>query len=203
MALVKIRGARDVLADAASISGFLSRHGVSYQSWDTTRVPEAFRARSTLTDAQKAQVLELYRVEIARESQANGYVTADVVSLSPDNAKLPEICAKFDKEHTHDEDEVRFVVAGHGTFTVRGRSGEAIDITMSAGDYISVPRDRRHWFTLLPDRTIVTVRLFQDTQGWTPHYAGEGTGPTEVPGDLLESAYGAAAAGRLPATKGS
>jgi 1,2-dihydroxy-3-keto-5-methylthiopentene dioxygenase len=202
MALVKIRGSRDeVLTEARALSDFLAPHGISYRQWDTARVPQALRGLATLDDAQKAHVLSLYKSEIDAVSRENGYVTADVVSLSPDNPKLAEICAKFDKEHTHDEDEVRFVVGGHGTFTVRGRQGEAIDITMGAGDFISVPRDRRHWFTLLDDKTIVTVRLFQDTKGWTPHYAGSGTGATEVPRDALVAAFGAHVI--LPATPAS
>lgn len=190
MALVKVRGASDVLAEPAAVSRYLAQHGVRSWAWDTGRLPEALRGRAPLGDADKAQVLDLYRQEIARERETHGYVTADVVSLAPTTPDLAAICARFDKEHTHDEDEVRFVVSGHGTFTVRGHHGEAIDITMGPGDAISVPRDRRHWFTLLPDRTIVTVRLFQDSKGWTPHYAGQGTGPTEVPGDALAGAFG-------------
>jgi 1,2-dihydroxy-3-keto-5-methylthiopentene dioxygenase len=201
MALVKIRSSSEVLSEVADLTALLAANGIGYQHWDTARVPAALRGVATLSDEQKALVLSLFKQELDRESREHGYVAADVVSLSPDNPKLPEICAKFDKEHTHDEDEVRFVVGGHGTFTVRGRRDEAIDITMGAGDYISVPRDRRHWFTLLEDRTIVTVRLFQDTKGWTPHYAGSGTGATEVPAEWLARAFGPAAAGRAPGAK--
>ncbi|MBI3722376.1 cupin domain-containing protein [bacterium] len=153
-------------------------------------MPQELRGKATLTDEQKSVILDVYSREIDEAKKEGGYVAADVVALAPDNPKLDEICAKFDKEHTHDEDEVRFVVSGHGTFTVRGLKDEAIDITMGPGDYISVPRDRRHWFTLLADKTIVAVRVFQDTKGWTPHYAGTGTGPTEISPAELESAFG-------------
>jgi 1,2-dihydroxy-3-keto-5-methylthiopentene dioxygenase len=195
MALVLVRGGDRVREARAEIEELLGEHGVRYSRWDTARIPPALRGAASLTDSEKAQVLDLYRREIDAEKKAFGYVTADVVSLSPDNPKLAEICAKFDKEHTHDEDEVRLVVAGHGTFTVRGLADEAIDITMGPGDYISVPRDRRHWFTLLADETITAVRLFQDTKGWTPHYSGTGTGPTEVPRERIRRAFGDQASG--------
>lgn len=189
MALVRVRGDDRTLEDRDAVSEFLAGHDVVYRRWGTERVPAALRT-SSLDEAGKRRVLELYANEIGEEEEARGYVAADVVSLAKDNPKLDEICAKFDKEHTHDDDEVRFVVSGHGTFTVRGRAGEAIDITMGPGDYIVVPRDRRHWFTLLADRTIVAVRLFKDHAGWTPRYAGTGTGPTEIPNPILRRVFG-------------
>ena len=188
MALVHVRGGREVIEERSAIEGFLEGHGVHYRRWGTERVPAALR-RSSLGDAEKARVLEFYAREIAAEKEERGYVAADVVSLAPDNPKLDEICARFDKEHTHDDDEVRFVVSGHGTFTVRGNGAEAIDIAMGPGDFIVVPRDRRHWFTLLGDRTIVAVRLFKDSSGWTPRYAGNGTGPAEIEATTLARAF--------------
>jgi 1,2-dihydroxy-3-keto-5-methylthiopentene dioxygenase len=188
MALVQVRGKRELIEDRSEIEGFLGEHGIHYRRWGTERVPTALR-RSSLDEAQKVRVLELYAPEIAAEKEERGYVAADVVSLAPDNPKLDEICAKFDKEHTHDDDEVRFVVSGHGTFTVRGHGAEAIDIAMGPGDFIVVPRDRRHWFTLLPDRTIVAVRLFKDSSGWTPRYAGTGTGPAEIATERLARTF--------------
>jgi 1,2-dihydroxy-3-keto-5-methylthiopentene dioxygenase len=191
MALVKFRGRKDVLSKRSDVESLLREHGVAYQRWGTERMPADLKG-TTLTDAQKTKVLELFAPEISRENAEKGYVTADVVALAPDNPKLGEICAKFDKEHTHDLDEVRFVVSGHGTFTVRGAGSaakEAIDITLGPGDYIVVPKDRRHWFTLLEDRKIVAVRLFKDQTGWTPHYAGTGTGPTEIPREDLSNTF--------------
>ena len=45
-----------------------------------------------------------------------GYVTADVIDVNPATPNLEAMLAKFDKEHTHDEDEVRFILAGRGIF---------------------------------------------------------------------------------------
>ena len=44
--------------------------------------------------------------ELKRE---RGYVEQDEVELSPDTPNLETLCAKFVDEHTHDDDEVRFV----------------------------------------------------------------------------------------------
>jgi 1,2-dihydroxy-3-keto-5-methylthiopentene dioxygenase len=82
---------------------------------------------------------------------------------------------KFRKEHTHSEDEVRFILKGKGLFHVRPDSGPVFAIQVEAGDLINVPHDTKHWFDLCADRTIRAIRLFQDKTGWTPHYTGAET----------------------------
>ena len=49
---------------------------------------------------------------IEKIKREHHYVDQDFVALVPDMPNLAEICAKFDKEHYHTEDEVRFVVEG-------------------------------------------------------------------------------------------
>ena len=82
--------------------------------------------------------------------------------------------AKFNIEHTHDEDEVRFIVAGHGLFHIHSSGRPVVGIEVVAGDLIRVPRGTLHWFDLCLDRRIRAIRLFQDASGWTPHYTGSG-----------------------------
>jgi 1,2-dihydroxy-3-keto-5-methylthiopentene dioxygenase len=81
---------------------------------------------------------------------------------------------KFNKEHWHDEDEVRFIVKGHGLFHIAPKDSDVVSIEMEAGDLIRVPRGTLHWFDLCGDRTVRAIRLFQDMSGWTPHYTGSG-----------------------------
>jgi 1,2-dihydroxy-3-keto-5-methylthiopentene dioxygenase len=86
--------------------------------------------------------------------------------------------AKFSKEHTHSEDEVRFILQGRGVFHIHATGPDGTDtvfaIEVGAGDLISVPIDTRHWFDLCDDRRIRAIRLFQDMSGWTPHYVEGG-----------------------------
>jgi 1,2-dihydroxy-3-keto-5-methylthiopentene dioxygenase len=78
--------------------------------------------------------------------------------------------AKFNREHWHDEDEVRFTIAGHGLFHIHATTGAVLAIEVEPGDLIRVPRGTLHWFNLCADRRIRAIRLFQDKAGWTPHY---------------------------------
>ena len=60
------------------------------------------------------EILDAYSLEIERLKEAHGFVTADVINVSPETPGLDEMLAKFDKEHLHTEDEVRFTVEVQG-----------------------------------------------------------------------------------------
>jgi 1,2-dihydroxy-3-keto-5-methylthiopentene dioxygenase len=99
-----------------------------------------------------------------------GYRTRDEVRLSPATEGLEAILAKFDREHLHTDDEVRYVLAGEGIFDIRSRDDRWMRVVVHPGDFIVVPRDRHHRFFLGEARTIHAVRLFEDQAGWVPHY---------------------------------
>lgn len=105
--------------------------------------------------------------QIRRE---RGYVDADEVSLSPATPNLETICAKFDKEHSHTLDEVRFVVEGEGIFDVRDTADQWVRIEVAAGDLIIIPAGTYHRFYLTDTKNIRCVRLFLNHDGWAPLY---------------------------------
>ncbi|MEM7135094.1 MAG: cupin domain-containing protein [Myxococcota bacterium] len=113
---------------------------------------------------------EAYQPSLDRLKADEGYVTQDVIELRPDTPKLDELCAKFDSEHWHEEDEVRFILEGAGVFDIRSRDDRWMRVTMEPGDLIIVPAKRHHRFELTEARTMRCVRLFQDESGWVPHY---------------------------------
>jgi 1,2-dihydroxy-3-keto-5-methylthiopentene dioxygenase len=82
--------------------------------------------------------------------------------------------ARFNREHWHDEDEVRFIIQGRGIFHVHPKNAPVVAIEVGAGDLIRVPRGTWHWFDLCGDRQIRAIRLFQDKAGWTPQYTDSG-----------------------------
>ncbi len=108
--------------------------------------------------------------EIARIKSNRGYVDQDEVSLSKETPNLDAICAKFDKEHYHTLDEVRFVVDGEGIFDVRDTNDQWVRIEVGAGDLIIIPANKYHRFYLTATKTIRCVRLFLNNEGWAPLY---------------------------------
>ena len=108
--------------------------------------------------------------EMARIKRERGYVEEDEVALMPDTPNLDAICAKFDKEHFHTLDEVRFVVDGEGIFDVRDKKDRWVRIEVDKGDLIIIPANTYHRFFLKDSKKIRCVRLFLNNEGWTPLY---------------------------------
>jgi 1,2-dihydroxy-3-keto-5-methylthiopentene dioxygenase len=89
---------------------------------------------------------------------------------SKDTPGLDDMLAKFNIEHYHNEDEIRYIVDGRGVFHVNPQSAPVVAIEVEPGDLIRAPRGTLHWFDLCGDRRIRAIRLFRDVSGWTPHY---------------------------------
>ena len=162
MAAVTICNENKRVTDIEEITTNLAACGIDYRRW-TPSHPIA-------DDAPPEEILQAYSQEIEELKNRGGYVTADVIDVSPATPGLDQMLAKFNREHWHDEDEVRFIIAGRGLFHIHSQSGTVLAIEVEAGDLIRVPRGTLHWFNLCDDRRIRAIRLFQDTAGWTPHY---------------------------------
>jgi 1,2-dihydroxy-3-keto-5-methylthiopentene dioxygenase len=166
MALVRIPAENVTLREPDAIRAFLAPHGIDYEVW----VPNHPVAADATADA----VLQAYAREVEALKQRGGYATADVIDVWPETPNLDLMLAKFNREHWHDEDEVRFIVEGRGLFHVHPANGPVFAIEVDAGDLIRVPSGTHHWFDLCADRRIRAIRLFKDPAGWAPHYTGTG-----------------------------
>jgi len=166
MAIVNVPAKGRRLDDHDEIVNYLGAIGIDYERWRASR--------DLREDASEDEILDAYSDEIEKLKVGGGYVTADVINVTPETPGLDEMLNKFNKEHWHDEDEVRFVVKGHGLFHIAPPGGDVVSIEMEAGDLIRVPRGTLHWFDLCGDRTIRAIRLFQDPAGWTPNYTSSG-----------------------------
>jgi len=111
-----------------------------------------------------------YQPRLDEYMNERGYGTQDEVALTPETENLEAICAKFDREHLHTDDEVRFVLEGEGIFDVRSEDDRWIRIVVQPGDLIIVPEDKHHRFLLTAAKRIRCLRLFKDAAGWTPVY---------------------------------
>lgn len=165
MATVRIPAKNLVLTEQPEVTKALAAVGIDYERWSLNRI----RA-----DADADAVLGVYSAEIDEMKKKGGYITADVIDVDPETPNLDAMLAKFSTEHTHDEDEVRFIIAGRGIFHINPLPGDVVSIEVEAGDMIRVPRGTRHWFDLCTDRRIRAIRWFQDRSGWTPHYTHSG-----------------------------
>lgn len=164
MALVRIPDENRQLREPAAIRDFLAPFGIHYERW-----PVEGRVKA---DAMAEEILAAYAPEVEILKQRGGYITADVIDVTPDIPGLQAMLDRFNKEHTHAEDEVRFIVCGRGIFHIHPAQGPVFGIEVETGDLINVPAGTQHWFDLCSDRTIRAIRLFREKAGWTPVYTG-------------------------------
>ena len=188
MAVLTIPDENRTLTDPAEITTYLAGIGIDYERRQTD---------TPVSDSAPAEeVLAAYAPQIEQLKARGGYVTADLVDVNPKTDGLETMLARFNIEHTHDEDEVRYVVAGRGVFHIHPPDGPIVGIEVTAGDLIRVPRGTLHWFNLCSDRRIRAIRLFQDSKGWTPNYTQSGVdrnyqpvcfGPAYIPAGANQS----------------
>jgi 1,2-dihydroxy-3-keto-5-methylthiopentene dioxygenase len=162
MAIVTIAGENRTLRDTEAITDYLFSIGIDYERWEPSH-PVA-------SNATHEEILAAYRAEIDKLKARGGYVTSEVIDVNPRTPGLDEMLARFNREHWHDEDEVRFIIHGRGLFHIRPRQGDVVAIEVEPGDLIRVPRGTWHWFDLCSNREVRAIRLFQDPAGWAPQY---------------------------------
>ncbi|HYU40973.1 MAG TPA: cupin domain-containing protein [Vicinamibacteria bacterium] len=182
MAVVRFPDEGRTVTGEAAVREALARVGIDYERWQPSHpIPDGAPAEA---------VLAAYATEIDRLKKAGGYVTADVIDVSPQTPNLDTMLAKFRREHWHDEDEVRFILRGRGVFHIHPEDAPVMAIEVLPGDLIRVPRGTHHWFDLCSERDIRAIRLFQDASGWTPRYTDTGVdaryepvclGPSYIP----------------------
>jgi 1,2-dihydroxy-3-keto-5-methylthiopentene dioxygenase len=170
MTIIKIQGTETVIDNQDKVVEFLQDQGVIYENWDIEKLPIPLQEKFLLTDKEKEEILSVFQAKIKDISARRGYEAWDVISLSDNTPNLDELLKNFKQEHHHTDDEVRFIVSGHGVFVIQGNDGVFFEVHLNPGDLISVPENVRHYFTLSDDRQVVAVRIFVTQEGWVPIY---------------------------------
>jgi 1,2-dihydroxy-3-keto-5-methylthiopentene dioxygenase len=153
--------------DYDQIATLLKELDVRFERWELVKLGAA---------PTHEEVLVAYRDRIDEVNRREGYQLVDVVQLHPsDDSSWPRTAAgaraKFRNEHTHDDDEDRFFVAGSGVFYLHVK-GKVHAVLCEAGDLLSVPANTTHWFDMGANPEFVSVRFFHADDGWVGNFTG-------------------------------
>jgi 1,2-dihydroxy-3-keto-5-methylthiopentene dioxygenase len=157
--------------DLVDIDRELAPLNIQLQQWPVGNNPQllAILNQQQLSTADQNSVLS-YLDHYFEQLQAKGYQSRDLIAIHAALPGLDEMLAKFDRCHTHADDEVRYIVAGEGVFGFVRPDKSQVELTVQAAEYINVPAGTEHWFYLTPSRRVIAIRYFIDTSGWTPEY---------------------------------
>ncbi|VXB65130.1 acireductone dioxygenase (Ni2+ or Fe2+ -requiring) [Bacillus sp. 349Y] len=170
MTTIKVQESGKVIENQEEVIQYLEEQGVIYEHWDIGKLSGDLQDKFDLADVEKERILTTFKDEIQDISARRGYEAWDIISLSDSTPNLDELLKNFQQEHHHTDDEVRFIVSGHGVFIIQGSDGDFFEVHLNPGDLISVPENIRHYFTLSDDKKVVAVRIFVTKEGWVPIY---------------------------------
>lgn len=141
----------------------LAAIGVQFERWATVD--------GLAADAGPTTVLAAYAEPVTLLSGQYGFQSVDVISLNPAHPNKVELRQKFLAEHTHDDFEVRFFVAGSALFYLHV-GAKVYTVLCEQGDLISVPAHTPHWFDMGENPYFVAIRLFTTAEGWVAQMTG-------------------------------
>ena len=126
--------------------------------------------------ASQEEVIAAHQEIVDRLVSEHGYRLVDVAQLHPvdsDEWRATAAAArtKFLNEHTHDEEEIRYFVAGSGVFYLH-IDGKVHAMLCTAGALLSVPALTTHWFDMGTAPDFTAIRFFHDDDGWVGTFTG-------------------------------
>jgi 1,2-dihydroxy-3-keto-5-methylthiopentene dioxygenase len=160
-----------VYHDRADIDRELAPLNIQLQQWPLGNDPQLLSIlnQPQLSEDDKNIVLS-HLDRYFEQLKPIGYQSRDIIDIHPALPGIDEMLARFDRCHTHANDEVRYVVAGSGIFGFVRPDKSQIELTVQAAEQINVPAGTEHWFYLTPNRRFVALRYFIDPNGWNPEY---------------------------------
>lgn len=148
----------------AEIESFLAGISVEYQRWTRVNpIPAFFSAE---------EILKTYEPELESYKSKRNFSAYDVVDLTPETPGLEEMLSEFKREHWHNSDEARFILAGRGICYVHPSGRGVITVELEPGDLISVGPGIRHWFELCAEKWFRAIQFSSETQ--EAEYTGSG-----------------------------
>lgn len=167
---------------AVSDADFVAGVGVHWERRPLAPEPGLAQllGRPQLDDGGKATVVQAVGALVVDECVAHGYHSMDLVVLHPGTPGLDDALQRFDKPHTHADDEVRYILDGEGLFGFFDAHGQERVLRVVPGDYLRIPAGVEHRFTLTATRRIKALRLFADTAGWVAQYTQRPAAAMEV-----------------------
>lgn len=143
-----------VLNHQEDITSTLAEQGVAF-----TRVQVA---TPIVPGASGQEVMAAFKAQI--DTLETRQAALEVISVGNDHPQKGELRGRYLQEQFHEADEVCFIAAGRGLFSLH--LGEYVyALLCERNDVLSVPAGTRHWFDMGENPYLVAIRLFSQPDG--------------------------------------
>ncbi|KAJ3823577.1 Acireductone dioxygenase ARD family [Lentinula raphanica] len=162
---------------------------------DSSRAVDTETLNGLKVEAWNIPLTEGYEEKLNAVAKERSYKNRDVITISREGLgdQYEEKIKGFYEEHIHEDEEIRYILAGGGFFDVRQASTDTwIRIAVSAGDLLVVPAGIYHRFTVDEGNMAQAVRLFKDEPKWRAIYRGAESDANPHRIDYLKSVAAAA-----------
>lgn len=96
----------------------------------------------------------------------------DLLNLHPGSGQLPMVLPTYDRYHIHDAPENFYVLSGSAIVGFVRPDGTQMQLRVEAQDYLHIPANVEHWFSVTAALNFKAVRYFTTVAGWMPQYTG-------------------------------
>jgi len=148
------------------IRNSLSKTNIEFQRW------KHLSELTDRTDLSNEELLKLYQSEVETIKDLYSFQSVDIINLNPEFSQTEQfepMRKKFLDEHIHTEYEVRYFIDGQGLFYIH-HGDQVFGMLCTAGDFISVPPNTKHWFDMGSEPNFKCIRFFTSEEGWVPVY---------------------------------
>lgn len=160
-----------VSEDASAFSGELVEAGIRIEKWSTL----AYLPNAPILEED---VFQIYVKEINRVKSDYNYTHVDLATMKPNDAFAISVRGRYLSEHTHEEDEVRFFLAGKVLIYLNINQKIHI-LECSRGDFVIIPAGVKHWMDIGPKPDFSVIRWFNSKKAFinnfTESFAAEAT----------------------------
>lgn len=158
------------IADNEKIKSFLLSEGINFGKFELTSLSKKLAELSIIPDEDRPILIAEYPEYVNEYSQLDGY-RADVICLSPEMHYIDFVLDKFKDIHFHFENEHWHFVEGSCGFAFLGSQGRKYVITISAGEFITVPEGKWQWLIPPANKKMKSIRFFNSTGVMLPPVA--------------------------------
>jgi 1,2-dihydroxy-3-keto-5-methylthiopentene dioxygenase len=144
------------------IAEFLAAEGIELGTFPLTPQAIQLASQTTATDEERAILLATYE-DLKSKYSGKGQYRSDVVFLHPGFPHYEMLLVKFGDIHFHYENEYWYFFGGHFDFGFLGLDGRKFYVTVSAGEYLSVPEGKWQWLRGTVQQQMKAMRFFNSS----------------------------------------